>query len=80
MKIAAFIEEPEILSGLSCEEEANLYQRMKQESKADALIAVICGNFRQDGSWMQEAYDKREEHLYSQGVDLEYVFSVYRRG
>lgn len=49
MKIAAFIEEPEILSGLSCEEEANLYQRMKQESKADALIAVICGNFRQDG-------------------------------
>ena len=77
MKIAAFIEEPEILSGLSCEEEANLYQRMKQESKADALIAVICGNFRQDGRWMQEAYDKREEHLYSQGVDLVVELPVY---
>ena len=77
MKIAAFIEEPEILSGLSCEEEANLYQRMKQESKADALIAVICGNFRQDGSWMQEAHDNRAEHLQKQGVDLVVELPVY---
>ena len=77
MKIAAFIEEPEILSGLSCEEEANLYQRMKQESKADALIAVICGNFRQDGRWMQEAHDNRAEHLQKHGVDLVVELPVY---
>ena len=77
MKIAAFIEEPEILSGLSCEEEANLYQRMKQESKADALIAVICGNFRQDGSWMQEAHDNRAKHLQKKGVDLVVELPVY---
>ncbi len=77
MKIAAFIEEPEIFSGLSCEEEANLYQRMKQESKADALIAVICGNFRQDGSWMQKAHDNRAEHLQKQGVDLVVELPVY---
>ncbi len=77
MKIAAFIEEPGLIARMNPKEEARLYQKMKEESGADALIAVICGEFLQEGITVRNNKYQHAEHLKEQGIDLIVELPVY---
>lgn len=77
MKIAAFIDEPVLFSTMNPEEKIMLYKRIKKESNADALAAVICGEFQQDGFMTKESKYQRAEYLKKYGVDLVVELPVY---
>ena len=77
MKIAALIDEAVQGGIMGAGNRTYVYQRIKEETEADALIVVTCGNFVQDGNPAETDKYQKAELLRKQGADLVLELPVY---